>query len=213
MSKQLQTSTGGVLRDEHRVKDENGNWVTAVRLEAARTNSILDSEDFSSTNWTASVSVTTGNAVAPDGTTSADQVTDGSTSATQDVVQATTVSNDSNDRTASIHVKESTSAPICRLRLSYTGGSGSSAVYDLKVDPSDGSATASTNATRSGVVDWTESGDGFWRPWIVGPNNSTGNQTISLEFAPAATTVGTTAAVSSATTGSQDIWGAQLEGV
>lgn len=178
----------------------------AARLERQRTNHLLDSEDVSSSNWTTrtGTSVTTDDATAPDGTTTADFVNDTSGTDTGGVEQTITVSDDSADRCMSLFIKKD-SGQTCAGQLQYSGGT--SVGYNWEFDPDTGTLNTFNNApTRSGVIDFSDS---WWRVFLVGANNGTGNTNLILKFFPADDGLNNGFAVGS--TGSQHIWGAQIE--
>lgn len=207
---QLAEAASGVIRDAHYVTDEAGEDVRATRLEAGRTNSLLNSEDFSAGSWSATATVTTDDATAPDGTSTADKVDDAAAGSFEAILQNVSGSDDSQSRVASIFVKKRSSDSFCMLRLAYTGGT-TNRNYDIHINAADGTFQFDPfgNATPSGGN--VESvNDEWWRVWVAGANNSSGNGTFRWRFFPA---VGTALGNTSTVSDFQHIWGAQLEGV
>lgn len=186
----------------------------ALVLGGARTNVCLQSEDFTTT-WIDSGTplVTANDVVAPNGTTTGDKIEDDSAAAAENRVQTITVADDSSTWCVSVYVRQQTSGPIALLRLRFTGGTVKD--YAVAVDPSDGStsATGSVDAPGdSGLADTVKATDGtsWYRVYVSGDNNSTGNTTAELRVYPAGSAA-LDASVDSAPTGYNHFWGAQFE--
>lgn len=205
-----QTAASDILRDQHYVRNENGILVRATRLEAARTNSVLRSEALDHADWTlSSVTVTPDDVVAPDGKQTAEKVEDTSDTTAEKFGQTVAVADDSLNRAASIFVKKAAHDRHCALQLWFVGGT-TELIYEVQLNPNTGETDASRldAPTRFGVEDVSSD---WWRLWVVGPNNATGNTTIRYRFQPA---MGATfGSALSSDTGFQHAWGAQLEGV
>lgn len=189
----------------------NAHYIDRVRhtlLELTRTNSLLWSEAFSNAAW-ASVGgplVTSDDAVAPDGTATADKILDDSATAHEYKEQAVTVPNDSATRKASVHVKKRSGAPIACVGLAYKGGT---AVYsNLHLDPETGAVAVESGSATPADYGVEDVGD-YWRPWISLANNTSGNTTCTVVAIPARTgTLGASPAASA--TGYNHFWGAML---
>lgn len=210
----LVSHSSGLLRDGHWVRNESGNWVRATKLEASRTNSVLDSGDLSSTNWstTGGVSVSTGGAVGPS-TDASFTLTDGSTGSEEHLSQDISVSGDSQDRVFSCFIhKQSANNTFPSVDIEYAGSTNGDFSAGIIVDTTGATVQDTVGSTgqiaNKAVEDWNQD---VVRAWVAVTNDgSTASTTIRPRLFPARSTgSGTTV---SATT-SYDFWGAQLEGV
>jgi len=132
----IQTAAVDEARTAAYLPDGNGNFVSTgpLLLEAAGTNLLLQSEDFSTTWITASATVTANSDVAPDGTTTADTIT-ASSSIIGRVQQQITFTGDGEKAisvwlkagtapTSIIKIDDSTAGFALRLSLSITWTNG-----------------------------------------------------------------------------------------
>lgn len=206
----LKTAASGVARDDHYARDSGGSLVRSLWVERAGKNSVLKSEALGGAEWSGAATVTDDDAAAPDGNTTADLLDDTDGAATQDRNQALTVSDDSLNRSGSCFIKKTSGASVFpALELAYSGGT-TAVTYRVQLNPNDGSTddTTATSPKRAGVEDWNSD---YYRLWIVGANNGTGNTTLTIRAIPASTT--TLGSTEAGATGSHHFWGAQLEGL
>jgi len=161
----------------------NGHYIGGVRHilgEGASENKCLRSSEFDNVAWTkgSDVTVTPNDAVAPDGTTSADKVD--AVGANEFILQNVTVPDDSTSWTASVYLKKNASpADDMRLSLAYAGGGPNGQV---EVDPATGTITSSTldsERVESFDADW-------WRVSGTLANDSTGHVSLQAVFRPVA---------------------------
>ncbi len=179
-------------------------------MEGARTNVCLRSEEIdNNTSW-ASVNtpgITANDATAPDGATTADRINDDDAGLFEGRQQDITVTDDSTAWTTSVFVQAGTSPSIIGVLMQFTGGTGVN--YNMHVDAEAGTAAAETGSspTDVGIEAW---GDGWFRAWVTGSNNGTGNTGLRVVLEPArAATLGGSA--STAETGDALFWGVQVE--
>ncbi len=200
----IQTSATGVARFDH-------NPATApytslgLLVEEARTNLCLQSQDLDTTWSQNDLTAVVNQAVAPDGTTTADEMEDDASGGFDTCSQAITVGQSSDNYCASVYVKKTVSSTAnFGLELKFTGGVTATSRVDL--DASDGTTGEDSSPVDSGVVD---AGD-YWRLWIVQDNNNdASNLTMTITMYPAVGTVLGTAAA--AGVGTAHVWGMQIE--
>lgn len=204
----LQTAADGIARFGYLYDPSTGLWSQrGYHGEPARTNVILQSEAFGTTwvNFNSDLTITPNATVAPDGTTTADNLEDNDAANVGRVHQSVTVPDDANPYVFSLCVhKTAHSGDIFRLEIWLTGGS--SAVGFIQGDPDDGSIFEGTGAVDSGVEDLGN----WWRYWIRVDNNGTGNTDLQARFSPsyAATLSG---GADNTLLGDQTVWGALVE--
>lgn len=183
------------------------NGLYGERVEGAGANLCLRSQEFDNATWTQSgaPSVTADSTAAPDGTTTADTLTDSNAAAASFLMQAMTVPNDSTTWCFSAFIKKTGALSVYpALRVLFVGGTPPNTAI-VTVNTQTG-AVASVDALASGALDY----GGWWRVWFSFANNSTGNTSLNCRVYPArSSTLSTTPDV--AATGSQVVWGAQLE--
>jgi hypothetical protein len=168
-----------------------------VLIEPAATNSILQSNAFTTTWASVGTPVITQNAVGPDGVSnSAWTLTDDDAGAYEGITQAVTVPNDNGAWTFSIFFKKTGNGSTSRVgfNLGLSGGTTVSATPRLNTD---------TGVVSSGVV---ESYGDWWRLSGTITNNTSGNTTLTVTIYSALGAADTVTA-----TGSAVIYGAQLE--
>lgn len=208
----LQEAASGVLRDKHWVENADGVLVPSYLLEGGKSNLASDPEDLSGASWSGSATVTTDDAEAPDGNTTADQLEDDDGAVGEFRRQDVTVSDDSGGDTTSIFVRKdpaATSAVI--LRLEFTGGS-TALDYRIAVDPSDGThSVAGDSPDTPDRLDVWDYNDDHWRVWISGSNNGSGNTTARITVYPAGRGDVSATGVVASETGTAHFWGLQHE--
>lgn len=209
----LTSAASGVPRTHWR--DDDGDGVRegpTWRLEFGQENLALHSEALGNAAWLAGgddASVTADDATAPDGATTADKVDDANNTTLLQLRQDVTVADDSKDRTYSLYIRRGLDTSAVNLRLQYTGGT-TALTYAIIFDPADGSGQV--YGPGDAPTDWAveRANDDYWRAWVAGANNGTGNTTARLELFPAwATTVQNSNEASA--TGFVHAWGAQFE--
>jgi hypothetical protein len=179
-------------------------------LQTARTNLLLQSEDFSTT-WTNVRSTdSTNTAIAPNGTLTADELIEDNASGLHFIFQQTTKASASNSYVFSVYVKRATSGTrnvMLALTDGTTGGLG--AIFD----PDDGSvALASANiGSTSGWSMATASpgvsaGNGWWRFSVAITSNTSTRMDAVIYM-----TDGTTISYLGDNNSNLYLWGAQLE--
>lgn len=200
----LSTASSGAARFDHRL--EGGVWVNkGLLIEEQRANVCLRSEDFSTT-WTNGNSTETTNATtAPDGNTTADEITDNATDAghsVQQIITTTPVATMS----FSVFLKNN-DVGWARLVL-YSSATPSNAVrawFDLANGAVGTVENQGTGANASASIE--NVGNGWYRCVISGRPATTGTNTgvnIHLQTADAQTTyIGTGQSLYA--------WGAQVE--
>jgi hypothetical protein len=181
--------------------------------EPARTNLSLRSQEIGTAPWADSgtPTVTANDALAPDGTTTADLIVDDDGATSEGRRQDVTVADDSVTRTASIFVNKRLTAEFCVIQLLYTGGSPAIA-YTIQVNPSSG-AFQDVGVAFSGVgavaafADVEDVGT-HYRIMLAGANNGSGNTTARILVLPR---VGSALGNFTSTTGQNHFWGLQFE--
>jgi len=171
------------------------------------TNLLPYSQDFNPAWLFDSIIVTDNVAIAPDGTMTAASVEDADGTDWQKIRGTVTVPNDTVIRCASIYVRKESASPTyyTRFEIVYDNGGTLTAHTLTNIDLFTGYYEFSTFGTPGwkqlygGVED---AGD-YWRLWIAGPNNGTGNVNCSLYLYPAYNTA--------AATNTVVVWGGQLE--
>lgn len=184
--------------------------VTAVlrgaKLYDPRENLLKRSQEFGHADWTSlgAVAVTSNDAVAPDGTTTADLISDASAAEYRGLRQTITVANDSSSWCASIYVKKTTggTAATFGINLNLTGGS--SVFQSLRLNTDTGAAVTTGNP-----VTVTSHGD-YWRASCYLANNGTGNTSFLVSLFPATSAYGGGTTDTVAGQGAHHVWGAQL---
>jgi len=166
-------------------------------------------QDFNDGSWTKfnSPTITVNDSVAPDGTTTADLLTDPYSGFNARIEDTITVSDDSDNYCASLFIKKEASEAYSVIQLQFQGGTAIN--YSIRIRKDTGDFTdegtafsgAGADAIDLGVEDY---GD-YWRLFIVGANNGTGNTTALFRIFIAVTSGNGT------TTGSATVWGAQFE--
>lgn len=195
--------------------DLNGDGVfelPTLLLEDARTSITRKSEQIENPEWGAegSPAVTLDDAVAPDGTTTADKVDDQSGGETRAVNQVRTVANDSTSWCGSAFVKKaSAGATVVCARIWLKLGTTTKDAM-LFVDPITGATIANADVLHSGVIDLQ---DDYWRIWVSVANNSTGNTELRFSLYPAGRLTGdlATATLVNGATGFAHFSGGQVE--
>jgi hypothetical protein len=170
-----------------------------IRVEEARTNLFVRSQEFN-TFWTnTSISVTADNTTAPDGTTTADKITCSAANAAHFSIQAITWT--AAIYTISMWFKYSTH-PYAQLNT-WDGAKNTYANFDVQ---------NGTVGTTSGVTSGIESyGNGWYRCWMkttANQNAAAGN--VGVYLVPASTSTAG-AAINAAGTEALFAWGAQNE--
>jgi hypothetical protein len=185
-----------------------------IRIEEARTNICLQSEDFTTT-WANSNSTETSNSIAaPDGTTTADTITASAGNAVHGIFQSGPVGTTAVNYAVSVFVKKGTHRYVA-LSCNHAAEDFVCAVFDL--DGVTGAATETDVGTTSGTIastSQTSMGNGWYRLVVVGSWTGTG-KTPSIGFATAATgnSFGTFGNITFNAAGTETfyLWGAQVE--
>ncbi|MAF35842.1 hypothetical protein CL622_01845, partial [archaeon] len=201
----LNTNTINTVRFDHVPASKAA---LGFKVEAAETNLLLRSETFDNVKWvkTGSMVVTADQAVAPNGTTTADKLDD--TSAGQDqVYNNVTISDDNSVLKYSVFMHKGTSSNVS-MNLSLTGGSGSDnvAIFDLE----NGVALPTTGGAAPDDAGIVAIGNGWFRCWVEKANNGSGNTTARCYIHPAHSATFEEARDNSYT-GDCYAWGATLE--
>jgi hypothetical protein len=174
--------------------------------EGARTNLCLQSQVMTDAAWSGNTAVVTNNAaVAPDGTTTADNVNDNSAVTTLTIDQPFTVAADATVRVWSIYIEKRSNAIYGRLRMRYSGSATKAASILLNYSTGAVTTIEATNLSASGFQDLGT----YWRFYVASANDGA-NTSLQCQFEPAFNTDGTTSG-DSAAQGSANAWGAQLE--
>lgn len=207
----LQSAANDVIRQDHNPAD---NSLRGWLLEEARTNEIVQSEDVTTTWTVVGTPVLTANStVAPDGTTTADTIEDDDGAATESIKSATATAANSQTWSASVYVLKDAVVAATRfpvLRINFTGGTVTS--LDVSLDTSDGSTASKVNAGSGTVVAaGAEDAGLFWRLFLTATNDASGNVLVAAEYLPAAGANADLATYGVAATGSNIVWGFQLE--
>ena len=181
-----------------------------VLVEESRVNSFLQSQTFGTT-WTATnVSVNSNAAVAPDGTTTADEIVEDTDTDNHGVEQSPTIAGGV-QVAASVYVKRGVgNRHLCIQLVSQGGADIITAYYDLTF-----AEVGTTVEAGDGVIDSSsieELADGWFRCILVGTPSPTNSLTAGTAriFMSSDTTNGSQT-YDGDTTSSLYIWGAQLE--
>ena len=177
-------------------------------IEEARTNQILQSEDFSTT-WalsTGNPTITTNAIVAPDGTLTADKLVEGTSNGLQNVLQAN-VSFASGTNAYSVFAK---AGERYKITLNESTTLGAAVLFDLSA----GTVLSSTGGgspAPSGLIQAV--GNGWYRCTMLLTQASTANRTARIYVVDDATTTASNSILSRTGDGTSGvyIWGAQLE--
>jgi hypothetical protein len=173
-------------------------------VEEARTNLLTYSQEFDNAAWTkvtANSTVTANATTSPDGTANADAVNSLTASGDNRIVNSAIVPNDSATYTATVYVKQNTSA---KVRIDFRLLGGSSLNYAYALDFASGVfATVGGNTATSFSA--TAVGNGWYRVAITGPNNSSGNVSAGISI------YGGIDAGNAVAIGSTYVWGSDLQ--
>jgi hypothetical protein len=169
-------------------------------IEPARTNLLQRSEEFDNAVWVKeSLSVTPNNAVAPDGTTTADLITRSGTGASINQVLIGTAPNVM--RTATIYTKVATGLGTDGIILRISDNSSLSNFVQMNIDFVTNIGETSTGGNGTSVTGSIEdAGNGWYRVKVSGIANTSGSNSRVSVFTRTATT-----------NNGANIWGAQLE--
>ncbi len=181
--------------------------------EEARTNSIIQSEDYDTT-WVANNApiITVNSTVAPDGNTTADTIEDNDEDDWESLASNSITVSDSQEWTLSQFFKKDAVAATDRFpafEIKFTGGTATTMVLGL--DTADGSIGTKVDAgTGTILASGVEDHGDYWRPWIAVKNNATSNTALQIIFYPA---FGANANKTSTTSeaGTVISWGTQVE--
>jgi len=194
----------GTIATQSALLTRTDHWISGQRgrlLEPSRTNSFVKSQEFDDATWgKTNVTVTANAAVAPDGTTTADEIAGASATSNLKIIFQTFATTTTGFWTASVFLRRNTETTLS-IRLNDTAGTnGSRFIFNLSTGVA-GSVTNDGTAT-DGAVSVFAVGD-WWRVSITSNLVSalTGVQlNIQHEtFGP------------STSTNSYYAWGAQLE--
>ena len=182
----------------------------AFLLEDTRTNVLLRAQEIDNGAYTniGTPIVTANDAVAPDGTTTADEIDDNDGAVAEARQQAITIADDSTTWVGSVFVRKApTGSPVVALHVGLTGGTARTGIVLL--DPITGSVLAGgAEEIKVAVI---EHGNA-WRIWTSVANNSTGNTSLEYRLYPAARATGDLATgLQSAPTGTNHFWGGDVE--
>jgi hypothetical protein len=188
----LQTASNNVARFDH--DPATGGSSLGLLIEEARTNLLERSEEFDNAYWAkVSTTVTANDAIAPDGTSSADLVEKTGNELT---TPARTLAVTAAAHTASCFVKN-VSGDFFRIRFEAPGGAVVNAFFDT--------ATGAVSTLSAGVTASIQgAGNGWYRCIATYTFPGAGNGTIG--FSPANGVIGV-----DATGAEAHLWGAQLE--
>ena len=166
-------------------------------------NVCLQSQTFDNASWTkTSCTATANQAVAPDGTTTADAVEDAAAGAAGYISQAVTVANDGAAWTCSVFIKKRTTGTHnVLLDVQLTGGTPVNPY--ILIDP----VTGAING--SGAYDVEDHGT-YWRVYATAVNNASGNTTLTVYVYVAYNAVMSPISGTAATVGVTHLWGAQI---
>lgn len=178
-------------------------------LEGDATNLLLRSEELDNAAWTNVGTPTVSANVwpAPNQTLTADGIIDNSGAELRGRAQAVTVANNSAAYVASVYVRKATAAPTTQfqhLTMAFSGGT--PVTCTVALNRFTGAVVRSADAEYATA----ESFGDYWRLWVTGSNNSSGNTTCTVSCYPAgADTLSATPSVSG--TG-EDVghWGSML---
>ena len=182
--------------------------IRGLLVEEGRENYLKMATDLTNSNvWTllsnlTSVATAT---VGPDGTATAATIADADATAKSSLRQSSTSANGETWTASAYILKDTTTSRYPSVSLRYAGGT--SLTYTAVINSQTGAIWASSSATSStiGIQDVGS----YWRVWVTGANNSTGNTTVYIYVSPAQeSTVGGN---ENSATGSVVVWGPQLE--
>lgn len=182
--------------------------VNGLLLEKAATNLALQSQNWA-TSWTAlNTTSTQAVATAPDGTTTANNITDNSTNGRHDFFQAITIVS-ATSYVHSCYLKQGTAR---YAQLIMNGGTTNyGAIFDLQAGVVTSTSTVSTpTGTSNGMQQLP---NGWWRCWVTLTSTSTsGFVNVGCSNAAVPTYDGATGNATYAGTGTAfQAWGFQLE--
>lgn len=212
----VRIAAAGVPRVEWLDTDADGVFETPVLLlERAATNVALRAEEIDHAAWSdvGTPVVTADAAEAPDGATTAETIEDNDAASVEGRRQTVTIANDSTSWCFSVFVKkDATSSTIMAIQLSLTGGTQVDSILHCRL--TDGAVLADTSAGTDGhgaetVLD--DSGNTWYRFWVVADNNTSGNTSARFDVWPAYRTAFDGGASEVARTQTVTAWGAQLE--
>lgn len=174
-----QTAASDILRDQHYVRNENGILVRATRLEAARTNSILQSEALDHADWSkGGASVNANQENGPDGNLRLDEIVEGSTDTLHRVEQALTLTADANYAISAWAIANTRNWLLLEMAEQGNTANRVTGWFDLS-----SGVTGSNNSNGTGgfvrmyVEDYTDAVSGLYRCVLVG---SVGNAATSI---------------------------------
>lgn len=173
-----------------------------IIVEVAATNLVTSPDDL--TTWTlgGAGSLATGQ-TAPDGTATAFRITDASTSSFSQISKAFTVPVSVGPFVTSLWIKkEAAGAAVCRLQLSYTGGTAQPFMINFAPD------TGASSSTGNSAVSVADRGS-WWEIQQARTLNAT-NASCTLSIYPAVRLNGGTTDTATAT-GSITVWMPNLE--
>ena len=179
---------------------------TGLLIEAAATNLITSSNDFSAWNNGNAVTITTGQ-TAPDGTTTATTITDDSTSFYESKDRSgISITAGQGVKCFSALVKKAASSQACMAWIvNFSGGGATAVPYTLRLNPYTGQANSSSGGAPVTVVDL----DGWWYMWApVTPNALHNTLAVTIYPAQRATLASSDAA---SNTASVTVWRPVLE--
>ena len=196
----LQTAASGEARFDH--NPATGESL-GLLVEPLRTNICLQSEDVTTTWTSENITLVANTDVAPDGNSTADTLTDASAGAFGLINQTITIADDNAVYTFSVFIKKTSSA-IFGVNYRLLGGTTEVNAFG-RFQPS--TNTFNSSAPADAVSE--DVGDYYRISWSI-TNNTSGNTTMQLILQPAVRSTidgGDDATV----TGSQVIWGVQVE--
>ena len=189
----IETVASGVPRLDYPILNGVVQSCPALLLEPARTNLALRSEEFNNGAWTkTNATITTNDAMSPDGNTTAEKITDNATNGHHRVSQGVSVTSGTS-YTASVFVKD-VDKGYFSLNFTTAGFAGVQIYFDL---------TNGTVVSGTGIIE--NYGNGWYRLSATQVANSTTTGTIGfhLSISNNVNYVGTGQ--------SAYIWGAQIE--
>jgi hypothetical protein len=196
----IRTATTNEARFDH---NPTTGESLGLLVEEQRTNLILNSEDFSQNQATNSVSISTNQTIAPDGTSTADLVTAtlASTSNTCWVQNIATIAPSTATYTMSCFVKQGTS-PSVSFNIAMNGGTYIEAFANFNFSTK--AIGIGGGGAASATAGYQQLGNGWFRLWLSLPNNNTGTGVTHRVYTRSE---GSTNAVGD----SVYLWGRQLE--
>lgn len=198
----VQTAASGVLRDAHYV-----NGVRTTLLEQSRTNLLLRSAEFDNASWTATNVTRPANAaVAPDGTSAADQLIETAASGTHFLNQGGSFTSGT-AYTSSVYLKKGTLATAPDWVAVSFGSVAFGSAY-VHVNLTNGTLAAATNVTPTISV----AGSGWYRVAITATATSTvSSSQLVISFTNSSGTGNPLPSYAGSTTSDVYVWGAQSE--